>query len=207
MRFLVRKLDDVIRKSIGAFEFNYDENCLLRLQVNRAAHTLHLPNLTIEPGDQVLLIHQWNEHLPPFSAGGAYMAWARRFLRLIDYSFRLIVVKRYLKIVHKSQHTFLMGQETIEQVLGRALLHPPTFLRNRLIRFGWRVDRQPLLNLLPVTDFESHCFSFRQALQPQFFGAVHGVLDFHEQVGHLLRPGLLVALLDELQFAQMLGIA
>jgi len=111
MRFLVRKLDDIIRKSIGVFEFSYDENCLLRLQVIRAPRTLQLPNLTIEPGDQVLLLHLWNERLPLFSAGSADMAWARCFLRLINYSFCLVA--GYLHDDPQLSEVRAVGGETI----------------------------------------------------------------------------------------------
>jgi len=90
MRFLVRQLDDIIRKSSRVFEFSYDEDCLLRLQVTRARHTFQLPDLTVKPGDQVLLLHLWNERLPPFSAGSADMAWARCFIRRVHHSFCLV---------------------------------------------------------------------------------------------------------------------
>jgi hypothetical protein len=38
----------------------------------------------------VLLLHLWNERLPPFSTGSADMAWAKFFLRLINDSFYLV---------------------------------------------------------------------------------------------------------------------
>lgn len=53
-RFFVRKLDDLIRKSIKVFEFDHHQDCLLRLQVTRAWHPIHFPNLAVETGDPVL---------------------------------------------------------------------------------------------------------------------------------------------------------
>jgi hypothetical protein len=89
MRLLVRKLDELIRKCSRVFEFNQDVDCLLRLQVTRAPHTLRLPDLTVEANEPVLLIHLWNERLPNTSPGGADLAWARRILRLFRRSLYL----------------------------------------------------------------------------------------------------------------------
>jgi len=111
MRFLVCKLDDIIRKSNRVFEFSQDENCLLRLQVTRAPHALQLPNLTIESGDPVLLIHLWNERLPPLSTEGADLAWARRFLRLFNHS--LCLVASYLHSDPLLSTIGAIGGETI----------------------------------------------------------------------------------------------
>jgi hypothetical protein len=90
VRFLVRKLDDWICRSAGIYEFSRDPDCLFRLQVTRAPHPLHLPDLELEPGDPVLLLHLWNERLPPFSSGAADLAWARQFLRLFKHSLSLV---------------------------------------------------------------------------------------------------------------------
>ena len=46
-----------------------------------------------------------------------------------DIAFRLIVVKRNLKIVHKSQHRLFVALKLIQQVLGRALLDPSPLFR------------------------------------------------------------------------------
>lgn len=90
MRFLVLILDDVIRKSTRVFEFSQDANCILRLQVTRAPHTLQLPDLTLEAGEPVFLIHLWNERLPVYAPGGADLTWARRMLYLFSHSLRLV---------------------------------------------------------------------------------------------------------------------
>jgi hypothetical protein len=88
-RYLVRKLDDVIRKSIRVFEFNQEADCLLRLQVSRAPHGLQLPDGAVEAGEAVLLIHLWNERLPSISPEGPDLAWGRRFFHLFSHSLRL----------------------------------------------------------------------------------------------------------------------
>ena len=89
MRSLVRLLDGVIRHSSRVFEFNSDPNCLLRLQFTSAPRTLRLSDTTLRAGDLVLLLHLWNERLPPYPPGGADLAWARTFLRRFKYSLSL----------------------------------------------------------------------------------------------------------------------
>ncbi len=85
----MRKLDDIIRKSIRVFEFNQEADCLLRLQVSRAPHPLRLPEGIIQAGEAVLLIHLWNERLPPISPEGPDLAWGKRMFHLFSHSLRL----------------------------------------------------------------------------------------------------------------------
>jgi hypothetical protein len=90
LRGQIRRLDDLIREKSGVFEFSYDPDCLLRLQVARLPRDLQLPDLSAQAGEPVLLLHVWNERLPTFSPGGPDLAWARRFLRLVRHSFGLV---------------------------------------------------------------------------------------------------------------------
>ncbi len=89
MRSLVRKLDSLIRNSNQVFEFSQAENCLLRIQLTKATHSLQLPDLMVPCGEEVLLLHIWNEHMPIVSPAGADIAWARRFFHLFRDSLRL----------------------------------------------------------------------------------------------------------------------
>jgi len=111
MRFLVRKLDELIRRGSQVFEFNHDADCLLRLQVTRAPHTLQLPDLTLEANEPVLLIHLWNERLPRSSPGGADLAWARRTLKLFRRS--LYLVADYLQEDRQLSEVRAVGGMTI----------------------------------------------------------------------------------------------
>lgn len=81
MRSLVRLLDGVIRQSSHVFEFSSDPDCLLRLQFASAPRPIHLSDTTLAAGDPVLLLHLWNERLPPFPPGGADLPWALTTLR------------------------------------------------------------------------------------------------------------------------------
>lgn len=111
MRFLVRKLDDVIRWCTGVFEFTQDANCILRVQVTRAKHPAHLPDVDLKPGDSVLLIHLWNERLPQFPLSGADLAWAKRTLHLFRCSLNLVA--EYLHNEPRLSDVCAVGGETI----------------------------------------------------------------------------------------------
>lgn len=76
MRALVRRFDAVIRRVEGVFEFCHQEDCILRLQLDRARREIELPDTRIDLGAPVLFLHLWNERLPAFPPGGANLAWA-----------------------------------------------------------------------------------------------------------------------------------
>ena len=115
-RFFLRKLDDLLRRSINVFEFNHNPDCLLRLQLTPAWHSLHLPNLTLETGDPVLLIHLWNERLPPFSPENSDLSWARCILHRFKYS--LYLVADYLLENPQLSEVRAVGGETIILTAG-----------------------------------------------------------------------------------------
>ena len=82
MRTIIRGIDRLARRANGVFEFCAEEECLLRLQVARAPHDLHLSDGTqVRAGDPVLKLHVWNEHVPPLGPDGADLAWATRVRR------------------------------------------------------------------------------------------------------------------------------
>lgn len=95
MRILVHKLDKYLRQRNGIFEFSQDKDCLLRLQVGPAPHTLQLPDITVEKGEPVLLLHLWNERLVEYSQGSTDMVWAKHMTRLFIRS--LFMLKEYLQ--------------------------------------------------------------------------------------------------------------
>lgn len=143
MRFLVRTLDDLIRKTSRVFEFSREADCLLRLQVGRAPHPLRLPDLTVEAGKPVLLLHLWNERLPPFPPDGVDLAWARPVLHRFQRS--LCLAAGYLRDEDQLRQVRAVGGVTILLTSG---LHESgsRFLQelgftvvpsaNRLGRFG-----------------------------------------------------------------------
>ncbi|MBF6594689.1 MAG: hypothetical protein IVW51_09595 [Thermaceae bacterium] len=78
MRGLIRQFDALLRRIEGVFEFCDDPNCLLRLQLAKARHPLHLEDLEVPKGTPVLELHLWNEHLPPLTDEGPNLLWASR---------------------------------------------------------------------------------------------------------------------------------
>jgi hypothetical protein len=90
MRALVRRLDALLRRRLGVFEFCDDPECLLRLRLARAPHDLLLPDATVCAGEPVLELHLWNEQLPLPPRAGPDLAWAVRLHRLWVKSLRLV---------------------------------------------------------------------------------------------------------------------
>lgn len=90
MRWLIRRLDALARRACGVFVFCEDRECLLRLQVRGAPHTLHFPVEVVRAGEPVLMLHLWNEHIPPMPPAGPDLAWATRALRLLIHSLRAV---------------------------------------------------------------------------------------------------------------------
>ena len=59
-----------------------------------------------------------------------------------DISFRLVVVKRHLKIVDKSQHLPFIAAKTIQQVLGWTLFDPSPLLGSSWVWLWQRIGLQ-----------------------------------------------------------------
>ena len=91
MRAIIRRFDGLLRRAEGVFEFCDQADCILRLQMTRAAHAVPLPDSSlVRKGDPVLIIHLWNERMPPIPPDGPDLAWAARFRRLLIESYRLV---------------------------------------------------------------------------------------------------------------------
>ena len=86
MRRLIRGFDGLLRRLYGVVEFCDDPLCLFRIQPARYPRSLRLSDGTeVRPGEPVLILHLWNEHIPPLSPDGPDLLWAvqvrRRLLR------------------------------------------------------------------------------------------------------------------------------
>ncbi len=95
MRFLIRRLDAVLRRAYGVFEFCDDRHCVLRIRLTRASYPLNLSGYVVRAGDPVLELHLWNEHIPPLPPEGPDLAWAIRTRRMLIHSFRMLA--RYME--------------------------------------------------------------------------------------------------------------
>jgi hypothetical protein len=91
MRFIIRFMDRLLRWVIGAFEFSDDPDCILRINVARALRTIRLSSgAEIQRGDRVVMIHLWNEHVPPIGPDGPDVVWAMSYGRRWFSSMRLL---------------------------------------------------------------------------------------------------------------------
>ncbi len=94
-RRLVRALDAYLCRKEGIFVFDEDPACILRLSLIRAPRAMSFANgALVAPGDQLAMIHLWNERLPLAPADGSGLQWARAIYRGLLVSLRLLA--RYL---------------------------------------------------------------------------------------------------------------
>ncbi len=84
----VFQLDRVLRRREGIYEFCQADDCLLRVAIARAKKPLLLPDGSeIRPGDEILEIHWWNEHVARLVADKPALARAKCLLALVQHSF------------------------------------------------------------------------------------------------------------------------
>lgn len=141
LRNLVRAFDRWVSRQLRIIVFANEPDCILRVQITRARHAVHLSKVHIEAGDVVLMLHLWNEHLPPMPATGPDMAWANRTWRSFLNSLRLLAQ-------HLHQHPEIQIRAiggisalfTLDGDSGARLMQRLGFVfvphRSRLGRFG-----------------------------------------------------------------------
>jgi len=87
MRALIRNFDSLLRRALGVFEFCDERECLFRLQLARASHDLCLSDdAEVRMGERVLMLHLWNEHVPPMGPAAPDLAWAVSVHRMLIHS-------------------------------------------------------------------------------------------------------------------------
>lgn len=80
-------LDRWLRRRQGVFEYTANPNCIFRAQRTQADERVTLSDETaIAPGDSILSVHLWNEHIPSIAADGPTVSWAREVCHRIDVS-------------------------------------------------------------------------------------------------------------------------
>src|SRR5690242_5567211 len=83
------KLDGWLRRRQGIYEFTTDRRCLFRAEIGHSDRALTLGDGTrLAAGDPILILHLWNEHIPPLGPRGPTVAWARRVSRAAHLSLR-----------------------------------------------------------------------------------------------------------------------
>ena len=74
----VERLDELLRRHYGVFEYTNAPDCVFRIAFVTAACPLLLSdNTLIRAGDTIGCLHFWNDHLPPFPPAGPDLAWAK----------------------------------------------------------------------------------------------------------------------------------
>jgi hypothetical protein len=87
---LVLLIDRLLRRSLGVYEFSGDPDCLLRIQITVAPHTLRLPGGVVEKGEPVLGLHLWNDRVRPIPATGPDLTWGLWLRRNFERSLHLV---------------------------------------------------------------------------------------------------------------------
>jgi hypothetical protein len=109
-------LDRWLRNRHGIYEFSNRSDCLFRLEQRRADRAIVLSDgACARPGEPVLELHFWNEHMPPMGRRGPTVGWARHASRAIDGS--MCELAHYL-----SRHAELAGVSVLygDMRLGNA---------------------------------------------------------------------------------------
>jgi len=77
LRKLIRGVDARRRRGIGIVEFEQGEDALVRIGTGRAERAMELSDGTrLQPGDLLLELHFWNEHLMTLPSAGPTLRWA-----------------------------------------------------------------------------------------------------------------------------------
>ena len=90
LRSVICRFDDWLSQVEGVEPFTDDPQVIMRIQNGRAAWNIPLPEGRIPIDSKVLVLHLWNERIPPIPPQGADLGWARQTQRLIVTSFRAV---------------------------------------------------------------------------------------------------------------------
>ncbi|HYL33796.1 MAG TPA: hypothetical protein VEU53_11685 [Stellaceae bacterium] len=94
LRRSIFSLDAYLRRQHGIVEFTARPDCILRIAPAVASHALILSDGTrIQPGDPLLDLHLWNEHVPAIPSGGVTLRWAAAAARCARASLRALAAE------------------------------------------------------------------------------------------------------------------
>jgi len=111
VRAAITVIDAILRRIQGVEEFTQDEQCVLRLSLDKSAHELNLSDGThIATGEPVALLHIWNERVPIIGPQGPDLAWALHAYRRFALSLQMIA--SYLASEPRYQGVRVLGAET-----------------------------------------------------------------------------------------------
>ncbi len=83
----VEAIDKRLRRRQGVSEYTGSRDCFCRMQIARSADDLVLTDGTpVRPGDRIVNLHFWIEHVPPIPSTGPTLGWARSISRIFESS-------------------------------------------------------------------------------------------------------------------------
>jgi hypothetical protein len=97
---LVFGLDTILRRWYAIGEYSSHPLCIFRIQLAEIDRAIRLSDGTLaRPGDRIIDLHLWNEHLPRLSDQGVSVRWALEMRRCLDVSLRELA--KYLSTHHE----------------------------------------------------------------------------------------------------------
>lgn len=79
--------DAPLRRHHGVIEYSAHKACIFRLEITASHRHLTLTDGTrLRPGERIVRLHFWNEHIPPVPSAGTTIRWARQIQRSISTS-------------------------------------------------------------------------------------------------------------------------
>lgn len=91
LRRAISGIDGYLSYCCGVKPFSRDERCLLRYAATSSPGVIRLSDGTVlAPGDLVIDLHLWNEHIPPVPKQGPDLAWARLVAQWMKHSVALL---------------------------------------------------------------------------------------------------------------------
>jgi hypothetical protein len=79
LEVLLEAIDSRLRRQLGVNEYTQSLDCVFRMQIVSNADDVFLRDGTcLRPGDRIIDLHFWNQHVPLMSEAGPTLGWARR---------------------------------------------------------------------------------------------------------------------------------
>ena len=132
MRAMLRKFDTWLSRRNQVKVFTQDPRCILRIQLTRLSHAVILPDGTIPPGGEALLVHFWNERASLIPPEGPSLAWGLDTSRKLRYSMRLVA--KYIQ-----SHPGCDGVQAIGGITAHVVLDKADGGRAMLEQMGFKV--------------------------------------------------------------------
>jgi hypothetical protein len=128
LRQVIRGVDARLRRSIGIVEFDRSADALVRIAVGHAEREIRLSDGTrLRPGEPVLELHLWNEHLQRLPPEGPTLRWAVATRRQVARSLTRLAA-------------YVLAAPELDGV--KALCIKPAFASRTLARdLGWLVAK------------------------------------------------------------------